>query len=202
VSAFRYPCLHFIIRVCISLSVSAFRYPCLHFVIRVCISLSVSALLLDKNFLSSFFSNTGLFISPSGISDLCGTVTGMVTPKGSMSTEGELLHFSVLPYRFSICPPLVTRQMSNLAILADSKTQNASLFLVHAMFRHDCPLTAKLASTQWNLANKKKKNLERFCTYWNVPFCCVCLGCCAAELGSSSGTYELPCTIKNIFSLG
>ena len=73
-----------------------------------------------------------------------------------MSTEGELLHFSVLPYRFSICPPLVTRQMSNLAILADSKAQNASLFPVHAMFRHDYLLTVKLASRQWNLANKKK----------------------------------------------
>ena len=24
------------------------------------------------------------------------------------------------------------------------------------------------------------------------PFCCVCLGCCAAEFGSSGGTYELP----------
>jgi len=110
---------------------------------------------------------TGLFISLSGISDLCGTVTGMVTPKGSMSTEGEILQFSVLRYRSSICPPLVTRQMSNLAILADSKTQNASLFPVHAMFRHDCPLAVKLASTQWNLANqkKKKKNLERICTY-------------------------------------
>ena len=46
--------------------------------------------------------------------------------------------------------------MSNLAILADSKTQNAFLFPVHAMFRHDCPLKVKLASTQWNLANKKK----------------------------------------------
>jgi hypothetical protein len=32
----------------------------------------------------------------------------MVTPKGSMSTEGETLKVSVLPYRCSICPPLVT----------------------------------------------------------------------------------------------
>jgi hypothetical protein len=96
---------------------------------------------------------TGLFISPSGNSDLCGTVTGMVTPKGSMLTEGEVFEFFVLPYRFSICPPLVTWQMSNVAILADSKTQNASLF--HAMFRHDCPLTVKFGSTQWNHANKK-----------------------------------------------
>ena len=56
---------------------------------------------------------TGLFVSPSGISDICGTVAGVVTPKGSMSTEGETLHISVLTsYRRSICPPLVTRQMS------------------------------------------------------------------------------------------
>jgi hypothetical protein len=41
--------------------------------------------------------NTGLFISPSGISDLCDTVTGMVTPKENMSTEGETLQVSVLP---------------------------------------------------------------------------------------------------------
>ena len=35
-----------------------------------------------------------VFISLSGISDLCGTVAGMVTPKGSMSTEGETLQVS------------------------------------------------------------------------------------------------------------
>jgi len=46
---------------------------------------------------------TGLFISPSGISDPCGTVAGVVTPKGSMSTVGETLQVSVLPYRCSIC---------------------------------------------------------------------------------------------------
>jgi len=53
-------------------------------------------------------------VSPTGISELCGTVAGMVTPKGSMSTEGETLQVSVVPYRCSICPPLVTRQMSIL----------------------------------------------------------------------------------------
>ena len=46
---------------------------------------------------------TGLFVSPSRISDPCGTVAGMVTPKRSMSTEGETLQVSVLPYRCSIC---------------------------------------------------------------------------------------------------
>ena len=57
---------------------------------------------------------TGLFISPSVISDPCGTVAGMVTPKRSMSTEGKTLQVSVLPYRCSLCAPLVTRQMSIL----------------------------------------------------------------------------------------
>ena len=41
--------------------------------------------------LNSYLENTEQFIRPSGISDLCGTVAGMVTPKGSMSTEGETL---------------------------------------------------------------------------------------------------------------
>jgi len=53
-------------------------------------------------------------MSPSGISDLCGTVAGMVRSKGSWSTEGEILQVSVLSYRCSICSPLVTRQMSIL----------------------------------------------------------------------------------------
>ena len=38
------------------------------------------------------------------------SVAGMVTPKGSMSTQAETLQFSLLPYRCSIRPPLVTRQ--------------------------------------------------------------------------------------------
>ena len=65
----------------------------------------------------SVYLYTGLFISPSGSSDLCGTVAGMVMPKGSMSTEGETLQVSqvfVLPYGCSICAPLVTQQMSIL----------------------------------------------------------------------------------------
>ena len=82
---------------------------------------------------------TWLFISLSGISDLCGTVTGMVTPKGSMSTEGEILQFSVLRYRSSICPPLVTRQMSNLAILADVKFGNFGRFQDTKPFFIPCP---------------------------------------------------------------
>jgi len=39
---------------------------------------------------------TALFISPSGISDPCGTVAGMVTPKESMTTKRETLQVSVL----------------------------------------------------------------------------------------------------------
>jgi len=38
---------------------------------------------------------------------------------------------------------------------ANSKTQNAFLFPVHAMFRHDCPLAVKLASTLRHLVHTK-----------------------------------------------
>jgi len=41
------------------------------------------------------------------------------------------------------------------AVLANSKTQNAFLFLVHAMFRHDCPLAVKPAFTPQRLVLKK-----------------------------------------------
>ena len=35
------------------------------------------------------------------------------------------------------------------SVLANSKTQNSFLSPVHAMFRHDCPLAVKPASTPW-----------------------------------------------------
>ena len=115
-----------------------------------------------------------------------------------MSTEGETLQVSVLPYRCSVCPPLVNpdKSLSHTldgpgrpvhfaahrqplccyfmyhsrivlsvggsvwymvrnhrctvttdSVLANSKTQNAFLSLFHAMFRHDCALAVKHAST-------------------------------------------------------
>jgi hypothetical protein len=42
-----------------------------------------------------------------------------------MSTEGETLQVFVLPYTCSICPPLVTRQMSNFG-----KFQDTGRFLI------------------------------------------------------------------------
>jgi hypothetical protein len=41
------------------------------------------------------------------------------------------------------------------SVLANSKTQNAFLFRVHAMFRHDCTLAVKPASTPRRLVHKK-----------------------------------------------
>jgi hypothetical protein len=93
----------------------------------------------------------------------------MVKPKRSMSTEEETLLVSVLPYRCLKYPTLVMRQTSNLAILTDSKIQNASLFHVHAMFRHDCPLAVKPASRPRSLVHTKK-NLEKFSTFWYATF--------------------------------
>jgi len=71
--------------------------------------------------------------------------------------------------------------------LANSKTQNAFLFTVNAIFRHDYPLAVESGCTPRPLV---KKNLERFSTYWYAPFCRVCLGCCAVEFGIPGGTSE------------
>jgi hypothetical protein len=40
--------------------------------------------------------------------DFCGPAAGMVTPKGSMSTQRETVQVSVLPYSYSICPYAVS----------------------------------------------------------------------------------------------
>jgi hypothetical protein len=41
------------------------------------------------------------------------------------------------------------------SVLANCKTQNAFLSPVYAMFRYDCPLAVKPASTSWRLLPKK-----------------------------------------------
>jgi len=57
---------------------------------------------------------TGLFISPSGISELDCATTKTDTADRNISTKRDTLQVSDLPYRCSICAPLVTRQMSIL----------------------------------------------------------------------------------------
>jgi hypothetical protein len=64
--------------------------------------------------------------------------------EGKHVNRGTDTPISVLPYRCSLFPHLVTWQMSNLTILANSKTQNAFLFPVYAIYRHDCPLAVNL----------------------------------------------------------
>jgi hypothetical protein len=83
----------------------------------------------------------------------------MVTTTGGedMSTEGETPSF---------CPTLQVLDMSPPGDAADVNpvikflphtlhTQNAFLSTVHAMFRHDCPLAVKPASTPRRLLPRK-----------------------------------------------
>jgi len=85
------------------------------------------------------------------------------------------------------CPTLQVLDMSTLGDAADvnpAKFQDMALLIL-------CPRHVSLRLSPSVI--KKNPNLERFSTCWYAPFCCVCLGCCAAEFGSSGGTYELPC---------
>jgi hypothetical protein len=132
-------------------------------------------------------------MSPSGTSDLCGTVAGMVTPKGSISIGRESLQVFFCVLRavayLQVSPldgsreetwhgqgirkrsvswnlpklSLTTYVVQTLSctvttdsVLANSKTQNAFLFPVHATFRHDCHLAVKSASTPRRLVHKRK----------------------------------------------
>jgi hypothetical protein len=174
----------------------------------------------------------------------------MVTPKGSMSTEGKTLQVSVLHYRCSIYPLLVTyrapdKRFSHMldslgrwprpacsfrSAQADTQLEfHVSLTncfisrwfcLVHGpkrpLYRHNWLSFGKFQDTEcflihcpqhvWSrlppsgetceyttASSTHKKNLDRFSNYWHAPFCCVRLGCCAAEFGSSEGIYELLC---------
>jgi len=77
-------------------------------------------------------------------------------------TEGE--HVNRGTDTPSFYPTLQVLDMSKLGDVADvnpakSKTQNAFVFTVHAMFRHDCPLAVKPASTPRRLVHTHKKKL-------------------------------------------
>jgi hypothetical protein len=72
-----------------------------------------------------------------------------------------------------------------------TKTQNAFLFPVYAIFRNDCPLAVEPASTPRRLVHKKT---WRESTYWHGPLRRDHPGYCTAEVGHPAGIYELPCT--------
>jgi hypothetical protein len=95
----------------------------------------------------------------------------MVTPKGSMLTEGEILQFSVLPYSCSICPPFVTRQMSNLAILADSKTQKGFLIRCRRHVSSRLPPSGENCKCAMAPSTQKKLGDILYLLIWSFLLC-------------------------------
>jgi hypothetical protein len=63
------------------------------------------------------------------------------------------------------------------SVLANSKTQNAFLFPVHAVFCHNCPLAVKPVRTPQCLLHKK---IWRDILPIDMLLSAVCLGCCTA----------------------
>jgi hypothetical protein len=77
---------------------------------------------------------------------------------------------------------------TNDSVSANSKTQNAFLSPVLAMYRHDCPLTAKPASMPWCLL--PKQTWEILYLLISLLLSAVFFGYCTVEFRSSRGTYE------------
>jgi hypothetical protein len=76
--------------------------------------------------------------------------------------------------------------------LSFGKFQERERFLITCPCHVSSWLPPSGETCKYATAPSTQKNLEWFSTYWYAPFCCVCLGCCAAEFGSSGGIYELP----------
>ena len=132
------------------------------------------------------FMYRGQIISPSGNSNLCGTVAGMVMPKGSMSTKGERLQVSVLPYRCSICPPLVTRQCQFCNQVPATHIRSTCVAGTWLQDWHRAPV-------------RLGRHLECLSLCWHALLRRDHPGYCTAEVGNPGGTYELP---RVIFQLG
>jgi hypothetical protein len=87
----------------------------------------------------------------------------------------------------SFCPTLQVLDMSTLGDAADVKFGNFGKFQDTGRFFILCPrhVSSRLSPSdktcKYAAAPSTHKNLERFSTYLYAPFCCVCLGCCAAE---------------------
>jgi hypothetical protein len=149
---------------------------------------------------------TGLFISPSGISELDCATTKTDTAERSISICRETLqaakrtgsHSAGIHVPFTNCfvcrwfcvvhdlkPPLHSHNW-----LSFGKFQDTERFLIHCERHFLSRLLSSGGTWKYAKASSTKKNLERFSTYWYAPFCCVCLGCCAVEFGNPGGTYE------------
>jgi hypothetical protein len=78
------------------------------------------------------------------------------------------------------------------SVLANSKTQNAFLSPLLAMFRHDCPLVVKPATTPWHLLPKQT---WRDCLPIDISFL-LCLSWLCWQVQKFRGTYELSCILS------
>jgi hypothetical protein len=77
--------------------------------------------------------------------------------------------------------------------LSFGKFQDTEWFLIPCPRNVSSRLSPTSETCKYTMVPITQTSLERFSTYWYGPFCCVYLGCCAAEFGSPGGTYKLPC---------
>jgi hypothetical protein len=116
-----------------------------------CIAWSMTMSSSTGLFLNKFHC-TGWFVSPSGCPTSAVQQLGCSNRRGTCHQRER--HSKFLSY-ITGARNVNPRWRDVCKILANSKTQTAFLFPVHAMFRHDCPLAVKPASTPRRLVHKK-----------------------------------------------
>jgi hypothetical protein len=124
-------------------------------------------------------------------------------PRPACSFHGaqaaSLLEFLV-PYtncfvRRSFCMALCPKPpLHRYNWLSFGKFEDTERFLIPCPRHVSSLLSPSVETCKYAMAPISRTKLEKLCTYWYAPFCCVYLVCCAAEFGNPGGAYELPCT--------
>jgi hypothetical protein len=73
------------------------------------------------------------------------------------------------------------------------KFQDTEFFLIPCPRHVSSRLLPSGSTCKYAIAPIIQINLERFCTYWYAPLCCISLGCWAAEFEISGEMYKLLC---------
>ena len=98
----------------------------------------------------------------------------MVKPKGSMSTEGEILQVSVLPYRCSICPALI----KGLTSAASPRVDISSTCKVGQKLEMSLPLLT-CSPSAWPSRLLYRRGWKSRRDLWITCVCvCVCVYVC------------------------
>jgi hypothetical protein len=113
----------------------------------------------------------------------------------SLRLQASMITGSIF-YRAHASKLIITELYTHTYIYIHIHTHIYIYRVIHKSLRDFRPLrySSRDGHAEEEHVNKEREKLKvsvLLYRYSTAPFCCVCLGCCAAEFGISRGTYEL-----------